>query len=338
MMLGPVTWIDRSLDHVRLPTPLDPTAAFAKDWLHLNLFDHASGTVGLINASMHGDPSTATAIAVGSALFHHPRVGWFGGADVQDAGSAYVDLAGFGLRSVGFVFTEDGGVAVSVARPGIEASLTAHPVERAIIVEERLPFGPGWISWRAVPRLVVEGRLQLLGHDHHLSRFSAYHDHNWGRWRWGDDAGWEWGAFLAEPPGPAFVWSRPTNRAHTTGASLLSIHSDGRERRFSGPALRVERRGRWTGEVNRVPGATAALRADRRLPFLPERVVVSFDDGRDHGRISFDVAGAAQIVCAEPAAPGIGFIHELCGAGTWTASLGGAHAEGAVLGVAEHAD
>ncbi len=116
-MLGPATlptWFDRSLDHVRLPAPLDPTAAFAKDWLHLNLFDHASGTVGLINASMHGDPSTATAIVVGCALFHHPRVGWFGGADVQDAGSAYVDLAGFGLRSVGFVFTEDGGVAVSV--------------------------------------------------------------------------------------------------------------------------------------------------------------------------------------------------------------------------------
>ncbi len=68
-MLGPATlptWFDRSLDHVRLPTPLDPTAAFAKDWLHLNLFDHASGTVGLINTSMHGDPSTATAIVVGA--------------------------------------------------------------------------------------------------------------------------------------------------------------------------------------------------------------------------------------------------------------------------------
>ena len=64
-----------SVDHVRLPAPLDPAAAFAKDWLHLNLFDHASGTVGLINASMHGNPSTATAIVVGSALFHDPRVG-----------------------------------------------------------------------------------------------------------------------------------------------------------------------------------------------------------------------------------------------------------------------
>ncbi len=64
--------------------------------------------------------------------------------------------------------------------------------------------------------------------------------------------------------------------------------------------------------------------------------MLSFDDGRDHGRISFDVAGAAQIVCAEPVAPGVGFIHELCGAGTWTASFGGAQTEGTVLGVVEH--
>ena len=181
------------------------------------------------------------------------RTGWFGGADVQEARSAYTELAGLGLGSVGFVFTEDGGVAVSVARPGIEASLIAQPLERAIIVEDRLPFGPGWISWRALPRLAVEGRLELLGHDHKLAFFSAYHDHNWGRWRWGDDAGWEWGAFLGERPGPAFVWSRPTNRAHTTGASLLTIRVGGQERRFSGPALRIERRGRWMGPLHPVP-------------------------------------------------------------------------------------
>ncbi len=340
-MLAPTTfgrWVDRSVDHMRPPSLLDPTASLAKDWLHLNLFDHASGTVGLVNASMHGDPSTATAIAVGCALFHHPRTGWFGGADVQEARSAYTDLAGLGLGSVGFVFTEDGGVAVSVARPGIEASLIAQPLERAIIVEDRLPFGPGWISWRALPRLAVEGRLELLGHEHKLSFFSAYHDHNWGRWRWGDDAGWEWGAFLGQRPGPTFVWSRPTNRAHTTGASLLTIRVGGQERRFSGPALRIERRGRWAGPLYRVPGGSAALRTDRRLPSLPEHVLIGFDDGRDHGRIVFDVTGVAQIVCPEPMAPGAGFIHELCGAGKWTASLGGDQREGEFLGVVEHAD
>jgi hypothetical protein len=331
-------WLDRSVDHVRVPSPLDASAAFAKDWLHLNLFDHASGTVGLINASMHGDPSSASAIAVGCALFHHPQAGWWGGADVQAARSAHIDLAGFGLGSVGFVFTDDAGVAVSVARPGITASLAARPLERAIIVEDRLPFGSGWISWRAVPRLAVEGQLELLGHDHDLARFSVYHDHNWGRWRWGDDAGWEWGAFLAEEPGPAFVLSRPTNRAHTTGGPLLTVHASGREWRFSGRAVRIERHGRWAGEIYRVPGAVAALRTDRRLPGLPEQVAVTFDDGRDHGQISFDVTGAAQIVCVDPAAPGVGFIHELCGTGRWRTTLAGAEAEGRALGVVELAD
>jgi hypothetical protein len=331
-------WLDRSVDHVRLPSPLDPSAPFAKDWLHLNLFDHASGTIGLINASLHGDPSTVSAVAVGCALFHDPRAGWCGGAEVRAARSVQVELAGMGLGSVGFLFTDEGGVAVSVARRGISASVNAIPLERAIIVEDRLPFGSGWISWRAVPRLAVAGRLELLGHDLDVSRLSAYHDHNWGRWRWGENAGWEWGAVLAEAPGPAFVWSRPTNRAHTTGNSLLSVHSDGREQRFSGRALRVERQGRWTGPVYQVPGAMAALRADRRRPSLPSRVVLSFDDGRDHGQISFEVAGAAQIICADPAAPGVGFIHELCGTARWVTSVGGVERRGSALGVAEHAD
>lgn len=331
-------WLDRSVDHVRLPSPLDATGALAKDWLHLNLFDHASGTVGLVNASMHGDPSTTTAITVGCALFHHPRAGWCGGAEVQAARYTQVDLAGFGLETVGFVFKEGGGVTVSVARRGVCLALSAQPLERALVVEDRLPFGSGWISWRAVPRLAVEGRLELLGHEHDLSRVSAYHDHNWGRWRWGDDAGWEWGAILAEDPGPAFVWSRPTNRAHTTGASLLTVHSGGREQRFSGRALHVRRYGRWPGPIYRVPGAMAALRTDRRSPSLPARVLMTFDDGRDHGEISFDVTGAAQIVCAEPTTPGVGFIHELCGTARWRTTLDGVEARGRALGVVEHAD
>ena len=221
-------WIDRSVDHVRLPSPLDPTPPSPKTGCTSIFLTTPPGTVGLINASMHGDPFYATAIAVGCALFHHPRCRlvwgsrrpgrrarptstWPGSAWARSASCSQMT----GRRRFG--------------RPARDRGLLERPtpLERAIIVEDRLPFGSGWISWRAVPRLAVDGRLELLGHDHHLLRFSAYHDHNWGRWRWGDDAGWEWGAFLAEPPGPAFVWSRPTNRAHTTGASLLTVHAAG---------------------------------------------------------------------------------------------------------------
>jgi hypothetical protein len=34
-----------------------------------------------------------------------------------------------------------------------------------------------------------------------LDRAPGYHDHNWGRWHWGQDLGWEWGCFLPPAPG-----------------------------------------------------------------------------------------------------------------------------------------
>jgi hypothetical protein len=48
-----------------------------------------------------------------------------------------------------------------------------------------------WIS--AAPACKVIGNLTIGEEDHLLDGVRGYHDHNWGKWSWGDNIGWDWG-------------------------------------------------------------------------------------------------------------------------------------------------
>jgi hypothetical protein len=330
--------VDDGPDYLRTPSVLDRSAEQAKDWLHLNLFDHATATTGIINTSLHGDPRSTSGIAVGCCLVHRPGVGWRGDVEVRSADSATIDRTGVGLGTIGLALNADGALVASVLLRHVRGSLVARPAARAVVVENRMPFGSGWISWRAVPRLRAEGSLVIDDSSLDVTAVDCYCDHNWGRWQWGDDAGWDYGAFLAPNPGPSFVLSRPTDRAHRIGLPRLTVHVDGHERRFSGATVRLDHIGCWNGDVHRVPGAMAALRSDRRSPHVPERIEMYFDDGFTHGHVLMTVGAAAQIVCGEPSRPGTSFIHELCGGFRWELAVDGERRAGDGLGVFEHVD
>lgn len=327
-----------SVDHLRPASLVDRLAPIAKDWLHLNVFDHRGGAVAVVNASLHGDVWRDRGLVVGCCLVHVPGSGWAGGVEILDAAEARLDPGFVGLATMGFALPPDRSVILSVCRPDVRGKLTATPAAADIVVEEPLPFGSGWISWRAVPRLTAQGWLQVAGTPVDISTASVYHDHNWGRWRWGDDAGWDWGTVLAPDGGPSIVLFRPTRRARRGGDPGVSVHVAGRQVRFSGPSVYVLRSGRYAGPVHRVPGAAAALRGDRRRPVVPASVRL-VAGGREAGvEVEWTVDAVAQIVCAEPAVPGQAFIHELCGRATYDVRLGPDRWRGETLGVFEHVD
>ena len=147
--------------------------------------------------------------------------------------------------------------------PGSRPPLIAQPLECAIIVEDRLPFGPGWISWRALPRLAVEGRWSCWATSTSCLSFPPITTTT-GAAGGGVTMPAGMGAFLAQRPGPTFVWSRPTNRAHTTGASVLTIRVGGQERRF--PTSLADRTSRSVGGPA-VPRARGFGCAADRPPF-----------------------------------------------------------------------
>jgi hypothetical protein len=329
-------------DALRPPSHGDLTAPLAKDWLHLNVFDHATGVTGIVNTSLHGQPGDPRAFAAGAVLFHSPGLGWLGDARVTPMRDAVVGADSVAFDWLGFAVTPaTGAVAASVRLPGaILLNLNASPVTEPVEVDARVRFGSGWISWYIVPRLAVSGSLRLgaAGSELSLDGASAYHDHNWGRWAWGDNIGWEWAVCMAAGDGPVFELTRATDRAHRSGTTSLIALINGRRRIYRGAALAVTRTGHLGPPERRVPGSLAALHTDRRMPLLPRQVRIVLDDGLDHATIDISTTASAQLIIAEPTRPGVSFIHELTGTFRCSGRFSGHPVETSGLAVFEHAD
>lgn len=329
----------RPPDPLRLPVPGDVTAPAYKDWLHVNVFHHSSGAVGLVNVSLHGDPRDPRALAVGTALLHVPGAGWSGAVEVlpltgASLGWSHVALPGIALA----VDPRRGTVTASARTAELTADLAGDPLGAGFGVPEPLPFGSGFLSWSVQPRLRLAGALAAGPLRLDLAAASGYHDHNWGRWHWGDDAGWDWAALVTPEPGPVLVLSRATDRAHRGGAWLLTVADGARARMFRGDAVRVRPSGRYARPLRRFPGAVAALQGGRRRPALPQALEIEADDGVDRVTVRVDVRGAAQLVLADPARRGYSYLQELPAVFAATGRLGGEPLSCAGLGIVERLD
>jgi hypothetical protein len=328
------------LDNLRPPSLLDPSAAGYKDWLHLNVLDHASGSVGLINVSLHGAPDDPRSRALGAALVHVPHVGWFGNIEIRGINEAAIGRASIGLERVALAVRHDSGTVMASVRDhdnALTVRLTATATAPPVRSEEQFPLGKGWISWYAVPRLTLAGEWTIGSERVDLQTASAYHDHNWGRWHWGDDLGWEWGCFLTPAPGATFILSRPSDRAHLRfGNTTLVVQAGGKRRTFSGTAVELNYSGVLQTIKRRVPGALAALHQDQAQLHLPKSLRIKADNGIDRVVVEFTAQAVAQLVAADPLVRGYGFIHEIAGEFTCSGMIGGAKIHGAGLGVLEH--
>jgi hypothetical protein len=185
--------------------------------------------------------------------------------------------------------------------------------------------------------LTVAGEWTVGDERADLRGASAYHDHNWGRWHWGDDVGWEWGCFLQPSPGAAIVLSRTTDRAHRNlDPASLAVHVGNRRRAFPGPSIKLDYDGELETIARRAPGALAALHQDHARLRLPRRLLIRASDGIDHMMIEFTGREAAQLIAGDPAVRGYGFINEIAGEFTCEGKLGDLEITGNGLGVLEH--
>jgi len=325
-------------DHLRRPAADDPTRAAYKEWLHVNVFDHASGAIGLVNVSVHGDPAAPASRGVGAALVHVPGLGWGGNASVVSAREVDGGLLSLATSAVAVAVDPSSRVAAvaRLPRDGFEVSLEGVPAGAELGAASVMGFGSGHLSWSIYPRLRVDGHATVLGQELAFVGAGGYADHNWGRWWWGDDAGWDWACWHGSD-GLLAVLSRMTDRAHTTvGHVLLTVEVAGRVVRFVGDQVLVEVSGTTTPS-RRLPGALAALFADRAAERLPGRVEVHAANGFDALDLEFDVRDVAQLVMAEPTQPGFAFLHELVGSFRCVGRAAGCPIDAVGLGVVERA-
>lgn len=155
------------------------------------------------------------------------------------------------------------------------------------------------LHWIAVPRLSAEGNLTLGGRSLRLSDAAAYHDHNWGHFRWGADLSWEWG--FVHPLDSDCPWSLVFLRIsdglrHRTLSQGILVWNGARHvRAFENNDIHIELEGSHAGpRPLTLPGAMSLL-VPGAASGVPARVHIRARSRSDTVEVTFCTHSKARI-------------------------------------------
>ncbi|OBC11595.1 hypothetical protein A5784_34350 [Mycobacterium sp. 852013-50091_SCH5140682] len=326
-------------DFLRAPVLAAAQPAGFKEWHHFVV--HGRTGRFLINFSLACEDTSSghSRMAPRVIVIAHDRQ-WTGAVE-RFAETALDISADLGACSIGAnrMTVRPDGYEVLVDLPGIGGELRLTPVSRPFAVNNQ-PVGQGRMSWLFVPRLRADGWLRIAGREHRLDADLAYHDHNWGRFRWGDDFGWTWGTILPSAPGDP--WSAvllqmtDRHRLRFLSQALYVWHHDEPAAIFRHAEVRI----RTSGRLGRAPDCTLPppmrLLIDGDVPGVPELVEVSATRAGDTVHAEFRPQSYARL--AQPSEVSLDRSTVLCeasGTARMTGSINGATIDFTGTGVFE---
>jgi hypothetical protein len=306
-----MTLEDAALSRVvalRIPVDQANTPADWKEWYHFVLLELERGTRVLANVSVNGnaqvgavqltlaasirDHDSAAVATYASATSHEWRRGMVGAVPLRIRAD---DLSLSFARGAFQLEAQD-------ARAQLALAVNVDVASEPLMVTEGSAFGSGFIGWGIVPEAKASGRLHVCRQVHAIdARWFCYHDHNFGRFHWGEDIGWEWLVAHARADNGhsiTAVVDLRTDRAHRNGGlPYVFVHLEGKLRKvFLGAALTLK----WTWSEGatlppRLPGAMASLFADRTAR-QPVRLAIEALDDRDSFALQLEIDSVYELV------------------------------------------
>ncbi|MFE1744038.1 hypothetical protein [Coleofasciculus sp. H7-2] len=198
-----------------------------------------------------------------------------------------------------------------------------------LLVTEDSPFGSGFIGWGLVPGLKVMGELSVCGQRFNIHQdWFCYHDRNFGRFRWGEDIGWEWFVVFAtcnDGRKIALILDQRTNKDHSVGGLpyIFIYLGNNLSKVFLGANLSIN----WHWSESpvlplRLPGTMASLFGDRKLKY-PQRLQVEAADEQDQLLLSVHFDAMTELVVPDNQSRQYTFIEEVTGNAEISLSLQG---------------
>ena len=337
--------------HIPLVDASSPTDG--KEWYHYVLFEPVRGIRLLANVALSGRPGkgmlTVTMLATlprnDDALPNDQPVDTYAYSSSYEWEPGMVQRAPLRIAADGLACLIEGAhsqfeaqARASSMRMQFQGIAHATP----ILVPEMMPFSSGFVGWGFVPGLEVQGLL-ALGDD----RFEidpgwfCYHDHNYGRFRWGENIGWIWFIAATEAAAGAsfsFVLHQGMYRDQRRyGTPHLFVYEGSKLRKvFLGPGLEIKWQWHTTAErIARLPGSMASLFSDRLLR-MPRTLEVRAADERDHLALSLPVESMVELVLPDDQQRQYSFIEELNGPIVAEGRIGGQTLETTGLFYAEY--
>jgi len=269
-----------------------------KEWHHFVV--HGRGTRFLINFSLNNEGTDALRIAPRVIVIAHDER-WTGAIErfAESELDVSADLGDLTIGGNRMTVRPDG-YRVVIDLPGhdIRGELEFTSVSRPFVVNNQ-PVGDGRMCWLFVPRLRANGWLRIGGQEHRVDDELAYHDHNWGRFWWGDDFGWTWGTIL--PENPRHPWSmvflQMTDRARLRCLSqaLYVWHHDDPAAIFRHAAVTTQSFGSLAGGADCTLPPPMRLLLDGQTPAVPQRLEITAQRAGDTVRAEFHSRSYARL-------------------------------------------
>lgn len=316
----------QNVDFLRWVPPAPGEPRDLKEWQHVLVYTRDVQV--LVNFSLLADPFDRGVGWCGRVILLVDRGGWRGGvrrfpASEVSARAGFADV----VIGVSRFALEGGGYRVQAEMDGLKVDLWLDPrTDAALFTNQRLARGRE-LSWAVVPRLSARGVVVVDGERHELVDAPAYHDHNWGRFRWGDDFTWTWASIL--PWDSANPWCaslmRLTDRGRGTVRyqALLLWRERTLVRAWRDHELGFELEGLFPTVDAPVVPPVMRLLVDGPSD-VPERITVVAGRGDERVRIRFEVEGLSRLAMPDEVRPdGVTILNEASGAVSMTGTVGG---------------
>ncbi|MFB2922855.1 hypothetical protein [Aerosakkonema funiforme] len=320
------------VEALRIPLD-DPTSPIDwKDWYHFLFLDKQGKVRVLVNITTIGRPESGeiqVTFLVNLASEYLPPeyrldipLATFGTAFSLQWQADMVRRNPLRIQGNGILLQVDGKHSIlQVQDERMQLSIRCQGEAQAtpLLVTEDSPFGSGFIGWGLVPGLQVTGELSVGGQNFSIDRnWFTYHDRNFGRFRWGEDIGWEWFvAFATCDDGRqiTLVLDQRTNKDHSAKAFpyIFVYLDDELVKTFLGSSLAVN--WQWSDDPVmpvRLPGIMASVFADRTLK-VPESLQVEAAYEGDRLLLNVDFESAIELVIPDNQARQYSFIEEVTG-------------------------
>jgi hypothetical protein len=207
-------------------------------------------------------------------------------------------------------------VLARLRRRPVEVNLTFEPVTVASQVNNISLGDAPPLHWFVVPRLLASGHVRVGNVVTDLARVPAYHDHNWGHFRWGQDFAWVWGYGHGARNAPwSIAFDRLTNRARNEDLlrGILLWHGARHHRVFGGPEIQLRYEGHCRPEhLLKLPRVMGLLRPEMATD-VPARLLARAESRGDVLEVEFSARHVCQLIAPNDAGLGVTVINEVSG-------------------------
>ena len=316
------------LEELKIPlnSPLSPEDW--KDWYHYIFFDPDNNIRVLFNISFSGRPNrgeiTITfqlTMPENKTSTKHINYGFLKVERWIEKPKSRLPLQ-FDIPDFLTVLIDKDFVDISVTNETTKFSFhfKGNPLATPMLIPELFPYGKGFIGWGFIPGFSLEGQIKKDDLTIPITKkWFCYHDHNFGRFRWGDkDVGWVWWtACLWCDTGDqyVFVFHRGNNKdlSKISKPFLFIYKNNVLKKTFVGNSVDIDFI--WTKTPERIailPGAFASVFSHRKV-LTPEFIKVHAKDDLDSLHMDMFVDTKSEIILPDYQDKQYTFLKELNG-------------------------